>query len=409
MHINVQMDIYVWLRLKRREEVVTCRSRIAARDHIPHEGVLPIKRRNVPRPKQTSDETLMLQAARLFYQDDLTKAEIQQRLNVRDRRKVTSLLDEAKRTGRVRIYIDDARTESGLEEKVRDRFKHLETVIIVPGEPVTTAQQYTALLKRWAAIAAQYLETLIDHHEGKFVHVGISGGETLLELVNAFPSRQRSKVHVYATACVGRGRSDITSSHVDPVVNATLLWAKCGLLPGNCHYATVPPYSDLKERGARARGSIADELAELAGRAAIQVVIEGMEKLDIAFGGIGVINPPASDATHISRVSMTGLLKPVSVNIDVELARQKAVADFAYCVIDDTGRSKEDWNFFISAGHYSKHRGIAFYRNMVENGKKVITMAGPHKIRAIAACLKAKAFNIWITDADSAQQVLAMS
>jgi DNA-binding transcriptional regulator LsrR (DeoR family) len=361
----------------------------------------------VPRPKETLDENLMLQAARLFYQDDLTKEEIRQRLNLHDRRKVTSLLKAAREKGRVRIYIDDLKAQTGLEQKIRQKYSHLDEVIIVPGEPITTADQYTALLKRWGAIAADYLEKLLDHHLDKILHVGISGGETLLEFVNAVPSRPRAKVHVYATACVGRGRSDITSSHIDPVVNATLLWAKSGLLPGNCHYATVPPYSDLKERGTRARNSIADEVNELADRDAIRVVIEAMEKLDIAFGGIGVVNPPSGDAVHMSRVTMTGLLKPISVNIEKELAHEKAAADFAYCLVDGNGKPNPDWNFFISAGHYSKHPGIDFYRHMVDSGKKVVTMAGPYKIAAIVACLKARAFNVWITDEDSARQVLA--
>jgi len=363
----------------------------------------------VPRPKETLDKNLMLQAARLFYQDDLTKEEIRQRLNLHDRRKVTSLLRQAKKDRVVRIYIDDVKSENSLEQKIRAKYPHLNEVIIVPGEPVTTADQYSGLLKRWGAIAADYFDRILDHHPDKIIHVGISGGETLLEFVNAVPTRPRPKVHVYATACVGRGRSDITTSHIDPVVNATLLWAKSGLLPGNCHYATVPPYRDLKERGTRARGSITEELDELAKRPAIRVVIEAMEKLDIAFGGIGVVDPPAADAVHMSRVTMTGLLKPISVNIEKELGREKAAADFAYCLIDENGRSKDDWRFFISAGHYSKHPGIDFYRHMVDSGKKVVTIAGPYKIAAIVACLKAKAFNIWITDADSAQQVLAIA
>jgi DNA-binding transcriptional regulator LsrR (DeoR family) len=361
----------------------------------------------VPRQKETIDENLMLQAARLFYQDRLTKEEIRQRLNLHDRRKVTSLLNEAIEKRRVRIYIDDIKTDSGLEQKLRAKFNHLEKVIILPGEPVTTADQYTALLKRWGAIAADYFDRFIDDHPDKILHVGMSGGETLLEFVNAVPSRPRPKVHVYATACVGRGRSDITTSHVDPVVNATLLWAKSGLLPGNCHYATVPPYNDLKERGRRARASIAEELKELADRAAIRVVIGAMEKLDIAFGGIGVVAPPSADAVHISRVTMTGLLKPISVNIETELDHEKAAADFAYCLIDENGKPDDRWSFFISAGHNSKHAGINFYTHMVDSGKKVVTMAGPYKIRAIIACLRARAFNVWITDEDSARQVLA--
>jgi DNA-binding transcriptional regulator LsrR (DeoR family) len=361
----------------------------------------------MPRPKETLDENLMLQAARLFYQDGLTKEKIRQRLNLHDRRRVTSLLNEAKEKRRVRIYIDDIKIDSGLEQKLRTKFNHLEKVIILPGKPVTTADQYTALLKRWGGIAADYFDHFLDEHPDKIVHVGISGGETLLEFVNAVPSRPRAKVHVYATACVGRGRSDITSSHIDPVVNATLLWAKSGLLPGNCHYATVPPYNDLKERGTRARSSITDELNELAAREAIRVVIEAMEKLDIAFGGIGVVNPTSGDAVHMSRVTMAGLLKPISVNIEKELAREKAAADFAYCLVDGDGKPNPEWNFFILAGHYSKHPGIDFYRHMVDSGKKVVTMAGPYKIAAIVACLKARAFNVWITDEDSAQQVLA--
>jgi DNA-binding transcriptional regulator LsrR (DeoR family) len=42
---------------------------------------------------------------------------------------------------------------------------------------------------------------------------------------------------------------------------------------------------------------------------------------------------------------------------------------------------------------------------MVESGKKVIASAGPYKLDAIKIALKAKMFNVWITDEHTARQI----
>jgi|GEM_PF-1230246 len=353
----------------------------------------------MPRPKKTPDTAAMLEAARLYYEKELPKQKIAQRLGI-DAREVTWLLNEARRLRLVRIDIL-AMAEGELEQKLRGKFPHLEKTLIVSGPPITTADQYSRMLRKWALVAADYFNELVDHHaRSKPLHVGISGGETLLEFVNAVPERVRPNVYIHTTALVGHGRLHKAANHILPIVNASVLWSRCGRLPGNhVEYATVPPY-DVAKPGAEARAAVEAELDKLAANRPIREVIEAMNGLDVAFAGIGMVNPKATPALR-NRISMTGLLH--SIVTPDQLEAEGAIADFSYNLIDGEGRSKEKWRFFLTAGHYTDHPGLAFFQRMVATGRKVVAIAGAHKIPAIKAALAAKAFNVWITDQHSAE------
>jgi DNA-binding transcriptional regulator LsrR (DeoR family) len=130
-----------------------------------------------------------------------------------------------------------------------------------------------------------------------------------------------------------------------------------------------------------------------------------MDKIDVAFAGIGAIDPNSIDPAQNSRLSMTGLLSMVSSTIQKDLAGEGATADVSYCLIDKNGIGRPEWQFFLTAGHYSKFPGIKFYQEMVCQRKPVVVVAGPHKIEAIRAALKAQAFNYWVTDEDSAHHI----
>jgi DNA-binding transcriptional regulator LsrR (DeoR family) len=240
--------------------------------------------------------------------------------------------------------------------------------------------------------------------EGRPLHVGISGGETLLSFANAVTECQREHVHIYTSALVGRGRLRDEASHVDPLVNATVLWAKCGRLPGHCHYATVPPYDALT------RGQIGGELRELLKRQPIREVIADMNRINVAFAGLGLVKP--TNPGLANQLTMTGLLEEIVPR--EALDREGATGDLAYCLFDETGNrsTKYNWEFFLTAGACGddpEGRGLGFYKQMVKDRKqkkKVIVIAGSLKQPAIGPALKAKLFNVWITDANTARWAL---
>ena len=227
----------------------------------------------MPRPKNTPNAAQMLRVARMFYEDDKTKQEIAKAEKI-DSRKVKWLLEQAKELDLVRITFRGT-TESDLEHRIRRKYLHLLRVLILPLHgPVETTAQYGELLQRFALATADHFEDLLlEHTSDEPLHVGISGGETLLEFVNAVPEQTRKNLHLHATTVVPHGQLAMSGSHVDPSTNATILWAKSGRLPGHCHYATITPF-DTKERGVQARKFIRERLIEFDRNSKIRAVIQ---------------------------------------------------------------------------------------------------------------------------------------
>jgi DNA-binding transcriptional regulator LsrR (DeoR family) len=356
----------------------------------------------MPRPLKVATTAEMLLAAQLFYKEKLPKKAIAPRLHT-DIRGVSWLLDEAEKKGLVRIQIHQT-VESDLEHRLKTRFPHLDRVLIIPGPPVT-ASHYPAFLKQAGAVTAVYFDDLVDYHKRGPLHIGITGGETLLEFVNAVPDRERKALHIHPTALVGRTRLHKAASHINPEINATILWSRSGRVPGRAEYVTVPPY-EIQKPGREARLLVANRLVELAQSKLVSSVIRPADLIDVAFAGLGIVNPGANDP--VPKITMTGIVQ--SIVPAKTLADEGAIGDISYCLFDAEGNGRKEWEFFITAGHYEKDpklRGIGFFKRLVAEGKKVVVIAGPYKLGTIKVALKAKMFNVWITDEATAHQIAA--
>jgi len=319
------------------------------------------------------------QVAKWYYADHVPKKEIAKRLHNIEIRGVTRRLKQARERGIVRIEIPET-VECGEEHELRQQFPHLRKIITVPNA------EYPELFNLWGVEAARYFEELTARGQH---HVGISGGETLLTFCETLGTHRRDNVHIHTTALIGRGELASTASHVDPLVNATILWSKCGRVTGHCHYATVPPYDGVT------REKITAELDGLAKRQPIREVIKRMDDITIAFAGLGLVK----SKVLTSQLTMTGLLEPIIS--PEQLAEEGAFADLAYCLFDLNGATQDRWRFFLTAGACDddpNRRGIGFFKQMVKDGKTVIVIAGTRKERAVYAALKAELFNVWITD-----------
>lgn len=350
------------------------------------------------------DHETMLKVAKWYYDKDWLKTKIQKQLEAEsgqevEIRAVTRILEQARSRGIVQISFSDPKPESTLERELRERFK-LHKVITVPTLP---DEPYGDLVKRWAQRAAAYFDELAA--EGDPLHVGISGGGTQLAFANAVRERPRKNVHIYTTAFIGRGRFNESTSHIDPLVNATILAMKCGNQPGQCHYATVPPYNRQDRR------EIDAELDRLVEARPISDILHEMRlHMNLAFVGIGHILSPANYSGSRDHMTMTGLLNTI---VDPRaLADDGAFGDISCCIFDRAGQSKDRWRYFLTAGDGDldpTKRGIGFFRSIIRDPKrmgKVVVMAGAYKRNLLPVVLQAGLCNVLITDEDAARYVL---
>lgn len=346
----------------------------------------------------------MLRVAKLAFEDGLNKSEIAQAMEI-DARNVTDLINQAGRW----LMVEQERLASIHRETVlheesakalRLRWPHLIAARVVRCNP---EMDYAKLLKLWGVVAAEYFDELVDAADDRDdeLHVGVSGGETILQMMSALPERKRN-AHFYAAAIIGRGRM-LKSSHVGPETNATLAWARSGNKPGRLHYASVLPYSFGKATHKEAKSLLQQQLVEFADYTPVTHFLKDLEQINVAIAGLGLVNPRSvSSAGEIDRVSMTGLLESCGIRAE-ELEKEGAIGDCSYCLFDANGQSRPDWKFLLTAGYPNT---LQFYKELVAEGKPVIVIAGPHKLSVLKTALENHFFSVLITDENTATELI---
>jgi DNA-binding transcriptional regulator LsrR (DeoR family) len=239
------------------------------------------------------------------------------------------------------------------------------------------------------------------------LHVGISGGDTLFAVVNAIREEPRPDIHIHTTALIGWGEFERSSEeskeppyHIDPITNATIFWNKAGRKAGRCHYATVPPLSGSGKNRPRS------ELERLYEIRPIRKTVDAMKPIRVAFAGLGIFSPLTRQDENKSQLTVATLLPDVAPTKELGAV----VGDMSYTLFDKDGRSRPEWEFFLTAGFGEGRSGLRFYQDMVlsESPRKyVIVIAGMRKHSVLLPALRQKFFNVWITDAESAISVLA--
>ena len=132
------------------------------------------------RPARTADldqDRLLVKAARLYYESDLTQAVIADRMRL-SRQKVQRLLDLAREKGVVRIVIEPLMgIHDDLERALEERFGLREAVVVE-----TSAYDQEATVSREVGVgAAEYLLRVLRPKD----RIVMSWGGALLEMVNA--------------------------------------------------------------------------------------------------------------------------------------------------------------------------------------------------------------------------------
>jgi DNA-binding transcriptional regulator LsrR (DeoR family) len=134
----------------------------------------------------------------------------------------------------------------------------------------------------------------------------------------------------------------------------------------------------------------------------------GIKTFHVAFAGLGLVKTPGGSPGRINRHTGSDLLEVIGIS-SKELVADGAVGEIGLCYFDRNGDDPQDkWRFFLTPGHHDPDLyGLHFYRQMVEDQKPVIVIAGTYKVSGIVAALKGKLFNVWFTDEDAARRVLA--
>ena len=128
----------------------------------------------------------MLQAARMYYQDDLSQQEIAAHLDV-SRQTVSRLLKEARTQGIVQVRISDPfATDPDLQARFQAEF-NLRQLVLTPGSGLSVS----ALRLRLGVAGAEYLsQTMQDEWL-----IGLGWGRTLHEVVSALDTERQVKIH----------------------------------------------------------------------------------------------------------------------------------------------------------------------------------------------------------------------
>lgn len=307
---------------------------------------------------------LMVQAARLYYESDLTQEQIAQHLQI-TRQKVSRLIAEARDLGIVHITISDPLpNDPQLAESIKTKFG-LKNVILTTSEGIDPEQ----IRSRIGMAAAEYITGVL--HDG--AHVGIGWGRTLFYAVNSVPKGMQAQINV--VPLIG-GIGDMT-----PFFQVNELARRLAEAFGGTYRFIYAPAFTLDQ--ATYKGLIKSQ--------EINSIQEQWNLLEFAVVGIGQV-----EFQEISSMFFADHITPTTLN---QLEAQGAVGDICGRFYDVTGKSVKPSEGVI---------GISLEK--LQEIPDVIGIAGGvEKVRAILGALRGGFIKTLVTDTTTAKAILELS
>lgn len=304
---------------------------------------------------------LAVKVCRLFYEENLTKVEIEKRLHI-SRFKVARILREAQRVGLVKIEIIEPQPDLSDLESDLELELGLKSVALVWDDG-----ESSHLLKRKVGVlAADYLHGILRAEDV----LGVGWGTTTFELVNALPNTINLKIRVVQ---VSGGNSAIESG-LDSQALTMRLARKFGVEPYLLHAPTFVERPETREL--------------LMKETAFQKIFQIYNQISILIAGIGAFQPGGEflGSRNITEAEMSLLRK------------QNAVGEFlTYC--------------FEIKGNFCKtetlNRTIAIPVEVIKKIPYSIGIAvGSQKAMAVLGAVRAGLINSLITDTTTARTLL---
>lgn len=311
-------------------------------------------------PSIKSEARLMIETARLYYEHQFSQQQIANKLGI-SRPGISRLLQKARETGIVKIEIIDPESKgTALEAKLKEKYK-LKDIIIVPNEN----EDNTTIKRRLGKSAVNYLDRLVKDN----MILGVSWGTTMLQVAQNIKSRPTTGVTiVQLNGGVTRAEYDTHASEVAQKIGEKLR-AVPFLLP-------LPAIVDnIKVKGAILSDKNIAHTLNLGKQA--EVILFTIGKFD--YESVLV------KANYFEKNEIDSLIK------------DGAIADVCSRIINKNGE-------ICSEGLNNRTIGIEL--SEIKNKNYSIAVAGgKDKIAAIKAALKAKLFNVLITDELVASQL----
>jgi DNA-binding transcriptional regulator LsrR (DeoR family) len=303
----------------------------------------------------------LVKVANLYYLEGWTQEQISKKLGV-SRPVISKLLQKAKDSGIVEIYIKDETVHTvELEQKLAGKYG-LEDVVVVPTIGLTPEQARHSVGKAGAYFLSKNIKDVKS--------LGISWGTTLAELVKEFPFERREQMQIIPLeGGMGRQHADIHANQLAYELSKKL---NC-----NCQYLYAPAILESEE--------LKERLMEMDD---IKAVLEEGKNVDIAVIGIG--NPHKA-----STLIKIGYLK----NEDLYHLREiGAVGDIGFRFFDDQGEPIKD-------SLNDKVIGVSL--EQLKQIKKVVAVVeGSHKLESISGALRGHYINVLVLDEQTASALL---
>lgn len=309
-------------------------------------------------PTQEAGRTLATQVARLFFDGQLSKVEIGDRLGI-SRFRVARLLDQARRTGLVKIeYRDAPERDLALAREIERRWElDLCVVVAADGDGVDAAA------RSGAEVVADLLASGTT--------VGIAWGSTLAAMVDHVPSRMVPGLTVVPLA----GGSAAVEHGRGPAALARGLAERMGGL-----------HRELYAPAFVASPAVRDALA---GEAEVADVLAAYADLEMAVIGIGAWSADGD-------VAGSSLLASGALSVDERrlLRDRGAVGELVVHPFDAAGA-------FVAPD--LEARSIAIGVDRLRAVKRVVAVAaGAGKGAAIRAALRTGVIDVLVTDSAAA-------
>lgn len=305
--------------------------------------------------------TILVEAAKLYYEHQLSQLEISKKLGV-SRPTVSRLLQQARNTGIVRIEITDpSEVGTQLESALVDKF-NLKKVLVVPNDTDDTR----IIKKRLGKATVLFLDQLIS--EG--IILGISWGTTMQEVARQIrPRSVKNMVVVQLNGGISRAEIDTHASEIAKTIGD--------------RYKAIPylmPLPAVVDNAALKNTILSD--------GNISRTLELGRKADIALFTIGSFG-------HDSILVRADYFEPNEVD---KLLQSGAVGDICSRILKTDGT-------ICSKNLNSRTIGIEL-KEIKKKPYSIAVAGGKEKLAAIQAGLKGKWFNCLITDEWIATELL---
>jgi DNA-binding transcriptional regulator LsrR (DeoR family) len=300
-----------------------------------------------------NDDQLNARVAWLYYLENLTQAEIGERLGL-TRARVNRMLSEARESGLVRISLNSKFSDCiEIEQVLREKFD-LHDAVIVP-----TPEDAKEIASVIGMAAGAYLSHFLE--DNRITTIGIGWGATLRETIRQVTPANYSDLWI--TSMMGGLSRGLELNTFE--ISGEL----ARLLQAQCSYLAAPIYAG----SARSRDTILEQEV-------FKDVLGRIDRIDLALLSMGDLSPRSLLVRH-------GL--PGDVSTD-ELRKAGAVGDVLGQFIDAKGKV---------INHGINKRAIALPLDRLSRVKTVMLIAGgANKTRVIAAALRGRIGNVLVSD-----------